>query len=42
MQLWETLSWDAGPFSQRVLMTCEIKDIVYDVKYVDLEKKPDW
>lgn len=32
----------AGPFSQRVLMTCELKDIVYDVKYVDLDKKPDW
>jgi glutathione S-transferase len=30
------------PFSQRVLMTCELKDIVYDVKYVDLDKKPDW
>jgi len=23
-------------------MTCELKDIVYDVKYVDLDKKPDW
>ena len=23
-------------------MTCELKDILYDVKYVDLDKKPDW
>ncbi|KAG0624663.1 hypothetical protein M758_3G265400 [Ceratodon purpureus] len=30
------------PFSQRVLMTCELKGLLYDVKYVDLDKKPDW
>ncbi|XP_073385633.1 glutathione S-transferase DHAR2 isoform X2 [Physcomitrium patens] len=30
------------PFSQRVLITCELKNIAYDVKFVDLDRKPEW
>ncbi|KAG0456732.1 hypothetical protein HPP92_024520 [Vanilla planifolia] len=31
-----------GPFSQRVLLTLEEKNLPYDLKLVNLDNKPDW
>ncbi|RRT60535.1 hypothetical protein GW17_00041057 [Ensete ventricosum] len=31
-----------GPFSQRVLLTLEEKNIPYDIKLTDVSNKPDW
>jgi hypothetical protein len=32
----------AGPFTQRVLLTIEEKNLPYALKLVDLANKPDW
>lgn len=36
------ISFDLCPFVQRSVITMKIKNVDFDVKYIDLENKPDW
>ena len=36
------ISFDICPFVQRSVITLEEKEVEYEIKYIELENKPDW
>ena len=36
------ISFDICPFVQRSVITLEEKGVKYNIKYIELENKPDW
>ncbi|EMS61567.1 Glutathione S-transferase DHAR3, chloroplastic [Triticum urartu] len=42
LEFFENVDDDSGPFTQRVLLTIEEKNLPYELKLVDLANKPDW